>query len=122
MLRNSLALVAVALAAGVVGCTTCDTCDDFPTPCVGANCGYAGRAQGEYTGVPTSTALPVGAPSVPADLIPPPPPGAPASPVGNPVTPAAIAVPAAPAAGNSVPLTTTPPAPTSLGNPARSIR
>ncbi len=32
-------LMAVAVAAGVVGCAQCDTCDDFPVPCVGPNCG-----------------------------------------------------------------------------------
>ena len=39
-----LLLVAVALTAGAVGCTHCDTCDDFPTPCVGGNCGYSSSA------------------------------------------------------------------------------
>ena len=38
MLRINL-LVAVAVAAGVVGCAQCDTCDDFPAPCTGPNCG-----------------------------------------------------------------------------------
>ena len=38
MSRISL-LVAVAVAAGVVGCAQCDTCDDFPVPCTGPNCG-----------------------------------------------------------------------------------
>ena len=39
MLRINL-LVAVAVAAGVVGCAQCDTCDDFPAPCTGPNCGH----------------------------------------------------------------------------------
>ena len=39
MSRISLLVVAVAVAAGVVGCAQCDTCDDFPTPCIGPNCG-----------------------------------------------------------------------------------
>jgi len=43
MSRISL-LMAVAVAAGVVGCAQCDTCDDFPAPCVGPNCG-----QNSYT-------------------------------------------------------------------------
>ena len=30
MSRSRLLLVAVALAAGDVGCAHCDTCDDFP--------------------------------------------------------------------------------------------
>ena len=50
MLRLSLLLVAVALAAGSVGCTHCDTCDDFPIPCVGSNCGpISGQPIGSYT-------------------------------------------------------------------------
>ena len=39
MSRISLMMVAVAVAAGVVGCAQCDTCDDFPAPCTGPNCG-----------------------------------------------------------------------------------
>jgi hypothetical protein len=46
MPRSSLLLVAAALAAGTIGCAHCDTCDDFPTPCTGPNCGYAGLLPG----------------------------------------------------------------------------
>jgi len=40
-------MVAVAVAAGVIGCAQCDTCDDFPTPCVGPNCGQAYGVPGD---------------------------------------------------------------------------
>ncbi len=45
MTRISL-MVAVAMAAGVVGCAHCDTCDDFPAPCAGPNCGPSSGATG----------------------------------------------------------------------------
>ncbi len=54
MLRTRSLLVAVALAAGAVGCTQCDTCDDFPTPCVGAMCNGGGPVP-VYTAAPLYT-------------------------------------------------------------------
>ena len=57
--RISLLLVAVALVAGAVGCAHCDTCDDFPTPCVGGDCGYAPSGPpGGYAMIPTMGVAP----------------------------------------------------------------
>ena len=61
MSRFGLVLMAVAAAAGAVGCTQCDTCDDFPTPCIGPNCGNRGGATaGTYT-TPVMAASPYSA-------------------------------------------------------------
>jgi hypothetical protein len=38
-LRNTMLGMVVVIAAANAGCAVCDTCDDFPVPCVGANCG-----------------------------------------------------------------------------------
>jgi hypothetical protein len=61
MTRLSAVLMAAGLAAGAVGCAHCDTCDDFPTPCVGPNCG--GGPMGVYAMAsgPVSYSAPAGA-------------------------------------------------------------
>jgi hypothetical protein len=51
MARWNLLMAAATVAAGTIGCAHCDTCDDFPVPCVGANCNgptmaYGGPAMG----------------------------------------------------------------------------
>ncbi len=38
-LRDRMLWMVVVAATGFAGCAVCDTCDDFPTPCVGPNCG-----------------------------------------------------------------------------------
>ncbi len=68
MLRINSLLVAVALAAGAVGCTQCDTCDDFPTPCVGATCGAPTYTQVGYTMTPGSSMPLMGSSPVPASV------------------------------------------------------
>jgi hypothetical protein len=77
MLRLNLLLVAVALAAVQAGCTQCDTCDDFPTPCIGGNCGPRAFAPA--------------APSYEAPMVVPP--GAPATAPTPPSGPSAFAPP-----------------------------
>lgn len=47
MFRKGLPASAVVLFLSIAGCTHCDTCDDFPTPCLGPNCG--GTGGGSYT-------------------------------------------------------------------------
>jgi len=128
MVRIKLGLLAAALTAGaVVGCAQCDTCDDFPTPCLGGNCGpqpgHPGVAAGTYTLVTPDHGgpmmLPPGAPL---------PPGVPAGPATG-----AVAVPA-PTSGTSAPAAdavpppppprsepVTPPPPDSAGNAPRPI-
>ena len=138
MLRKSLWLAAVALAAVVTtGCTLCDTCDDFPVPCAGGNCGGAEVAPvypGTYSippGTVTTTAV-VPMPAAAPDAAAPVPPSispAPPAPVVTPlpttappttVAPSAVkplALPPAslpavpPAAVKPGAATTTPPAP-----------
>lgn len=60
MVRFSLLLVAVALAAGTSGCAHCDTCDDFPTPCLDqmASFGAPAGAIVVADGTPAPTMLP----------------------------------------------------------------
>jgi hypothetical protein len=67
MTRLSAVLMAAGLAAGAVGCAHCDTCDDFPTPCVGPNCG--GGPMGVYamSSGPVSYSAPAGAALGPAN-------------------------------------------------------
>lgn len=116
MLRFGLVLMAVALAAGTVGCAQCDTCDDFPTPCIGTNCGFQGypAPSGTYT-TPTMTVV---GPTIPAEAAPAPAPtpsttGAPAPgpSTGPEVTPPAAETTPTPGAETS------PPAPMSPGGP-----
>ena len=117
MLRINL-LVAVAVAAGVVGCgPSADTCDDFPAPCTGPNCG---QGYGAY-GMPAAMADPAGTGGGP--VMAPTAPAAPAMrPVPAPAAPAESAAPPSPPAGSGA----TPPAPMDpLARPserARSIR
>jgi len=61
MVRLRNAVMAMALGAGVMGCSFahyslfhCDTCDDFPTPAYGP--GYS-MAPGTYTGPPIQNSL-----------------------------------------------------------------
>jgi hypothetical protein len=92
MLRINL-LVAVAVAAGVVGCAQCDTCDDFPAPCTGPNCGQPYSVPAAMTdpamtqGGPvmgTTTPVPPGNDSAgPAPVAPPESPGPDAPPAGS---------------------------------------
>jgi hypothetical protein len=118
MLRFGLVLMAVALTAGALGCTHCDTCDDFPTPCVGFNCGYPGHPA--PSGTYTAPSMGVVGPPAPAEAAPAPAPApAPSStgaPAPVPTTEPAITPPAAetiPAPGAE----TSPPAPMSPGSP-----
>lgn len=56
MARWNLLMAAVATAAGTIGCAHYDTVDDFPVPCVGANCAggspiaYGGPGMGAPAG------------------------------------------------------------------------
>jgi hypothetical protein len=108
-------LMAVAVAAGVVGCAQCDTCDDFPAPCVGPNCGqlmpgglpgYFGDNMGPGAGDPP---LGSGAPS----LQPAPPSAPPASDSASPApaSSAPAAMPTTPAVNPA-----SPPVPTEPGS------
>ncbi len=85
-------LMAVAVAAGVVGCAQCDTCDDFPAPCVGANCGQ-GLMPG---GIPGALDSQMGAPVMGAASYSTPPVDDSAGP--GPVAPPAAALPMTPPA------------------------
>jgi hypothetical protein len=96
--------MAVAVAAGVVGCAQCDTCDDFPVPCTGPNCGqlmpgglpgYFGESMGPGSndpqvdqgmpsmGAPTPMTQPANDPAAPA------PEAQPTTPAVNPASPPA---------------------------------
>ncbi len=97
MTRLSTMLLAGSLALVAVGCTHCDTCDDFPTPCVGPNCGGMVGDQGTYTDVP------VGGPFTTNTLPPPADPAIEAVPSAKPSTPTAPAP--------TLPNPATPPAP-----------
>ena len=95
-------LLAVAVAAGVVGCAQCDTCDDFPVPCIGPNCGQLmpggiPAALDATMGPPvTSAATPLALAARPADDSAGPGPVMPA-PTPSPMTPpAATAEPVSP--------------------------
>ncbi len=90
MTRLSAVLMAAGLAAGAIGCAHCDTCDDFPTPCVGPNCG--GGPMGVYamSSGPVSYSAPAGATV-----------SAPAGATLGPVTDGAGPIPTAPAAGTT---------------------
>jgi hypothetical protein len=61
MARWNLLMAATALTAGTLaGCAHYDTVDDFPVPCVGANCAgpamaYAGPTMGGPATAPPST-------------------------------------------------------------------
>jgi hypothetical protein len=44
-------------AMAATGCAHCDTCDDFPAPCVGANCGGGGVAGGYPVAAPMEGAM-----------------------------------------------------------------
>jgi hypothetical protein len=101
MLRINL-LVAVTVAAGVVGCAQCDTCDDFPAP--GAS------NYGMPYGVPAAMSDPGGSQGAPVTG-----PSTPASPTGDaagaaPVAPADSGPPAVPPAGSGA-APATPPVP-----------
>lgn len=115
MLRSRLALLAVAMAAGVAGCTFCDTCDDFPTPCVGGNCGEPGTSPvgGNYVAMPNSSDGPMA--SAPPTLLPPTPIVATSgsAPAGPERTQASLSAPAVVA---EPPAEITPPPPTSVGS------
>lgn len=64
MARWNLLMAAMAVAAGTIGCAHCDTCDDFPTPCVGANCNGAPLAYaGPVAGMPAGDTVNPPAPS-----------------------------------------------------------
>jgi hypothetical protein len=81
MLRFGLVLMAIVLTVGTVGCTQCDTCDDFPTPCVGPNCGgYQGAMVPPGTYTPSSPTSGVMGTTIPS-------PGAAAPPPGDAGTP-----------------------------------
>jgi hypothetical protein len=104
MLRSKLALAAVALAAGAAGCTQCDTCDDFPTPCIGSNCGFQDGPpmNGPYMAnvkAPDPSTLPPGV-SMPPGMV-----------VSAPSGPVSTTVSAAPIPPGEI----TPPPPTSVG-------
>ncbi len=90
MTRLSAVLMAAGLAAGAVGCAHCDTCDDFPTPCVGPNCG--GGPMGVYAMAsgPVSYTAPAGTVT-----------SAPAGAQLGPVNDSAGPVPPAPGAGST---------------------
>lgn len=92
---------AALILAGAVGCSHCDTCDDFPTPCVGGDCGYGtsnpmmGPGMGMPPGGPVTMA-PGGPALAPADA-----PAAPAAPAAKP--PATRPLPESPPAAPSLP-------------------
>jgi hypothetical protein len=137
MLRFKLALLAAALSAGAVGCSQCDTCDDFPTPCIGGNCGpqsHPPTSAGDYSmvapGQGAPIMLPQGAPMPPAPPASTTEPATPPPAAGSPATPPPAegpeAMPPAAAAGAiSVPPASTdvsPPPPDSVGSLPSPIR
>ena len=57
MSRTGKLAAALGLSlVGVLGCAHCDTCDDFPAPCVGANC--AGGGAPIYAAAPAMATAP----------------------------------------------------------------
>jgi hypothetical protein len=54
MSRSRCFAVGLLLAVGAVGCAHCDTCDDFPTPCIGGNCGGGSAFMPGMAMAPTS--------------------------------------------------------------------
>jgi hypothetical protein len=111
MSRHCLMVVAVSLAAGLVGCAHCDTCDDFPTP-----------AMGPYNGMPSyvgATAVPAESPA-PAAVSPEPTETQPAPPGGEagPFTPPpSLTAPYPPSGFGTAPETLPESPPTAPGNP-----